>query len=543
MSIQASFGRFFDRESRHTQIFHPQKSSGGLGLGHAARHPSRISSLVLKRTRFFFFFAFSEKRSDVLAPDDALPFACPVFPRVTRCAVLKRPDPSASDGKNGARPKPKPKPKAKVASEKEQEVAEALFDLANLAALAGGDEAAPAKRKRARGKKDAAGDGADGAKAAKPETENGDAVPGTVPAGVPGGFPGAAANPLQALFSNPTAMSAMASQLYGAPGAAAAMHAGWPPGFDIQSMAAALGGAPPPPPPPPSARPPGALKLCAAHVYIAHFIDYQQQMSRYSLLAKPMDPAAGPSVAGAAGPSARGGGALAPETTVSAPPAQDPPAVAAARGGFGDQSPRWPAQMGQFGQMGQMGPPGAAFAQGALPGGPGDFTQAHQFAALQALMGQSMAGGGMPFAFPGMPAAANPFAGMMGAGGPAGPGAAEAQMPPGGAEAMAAMAAQMDQAQVYPPQAQAPPWAAPPAMPAVPAAPAAEAAPAPAAPAEAGAAPASEGAEAKAEAEAEAKPEPEPEANGDAGTAAEADAAEPPKEDLPAEGAAVPAPA
>ena len=205
---------------------------------------------------------------------------------------MNRPDPNASDGKNGARPKPKPKPKAKVASEKEQEVAEALFDLANLAALAGGDEpSGPAKRKRARGKKDAGDDGGDGAKAAKRETENfGDAVPGTVPAGVPGGFPGAAANPLQALFSNPTAMSAMASHLYGAPGAAAAMGAGFGgiPGFDIQSMAAALGGAPPPPPPP-GARPPGALKRCAAHVYIAHFIDYQQQMSRYSLLAKPMD--------------------------------------------------------------------------------------------------------------------------------------------------------------------------------------------------------------------------------------------------------------
>ena len=86
---------------------------------------------------------------------------------------MKRPDPNASDGKNGARPKPKPKPKAKVASEKEQEVAEALFDLANLAALAGGDEpSGPAKRKRARGKKDAGDDGGDGAKAAKRETEH-----------------------------------------------------------------------------------------------------------------------------------------------------------------------------------------------------------------------------------------------------------------------------------------------------------------------------------------------------------------------------------
>lgn len=441
--------------------------------------------------------------------------------------MLKRPDPSASDGKHVARPRPKPQPKAKAASEKEQEVAEALFDLANFAALGGGDKAAPAKRKRARGKKDAAGDGEDGAKAAKRETENGDALPGTVPAGVPGGFPGAAANPLQALFSTPTAMSAMASHLYGAPGAATAMRAGFPPGFDIQSVAAALGGAPPAPLPPPTARPPGALKLCAAHVYIAHFIDYQQQMSRYSLLAKPMDPAAG----------ARGKGALAVEATVSAPPAQDPPAGAAARGGVGEQSPQWPAQTAT------MPPPGAAFAQGAPPG---DLAQAHQLAALQALIGQSMSmgGGGMPFAFPGMPAAANPFAGMMGVGGPAGPGAADAPMPPGTAEAMAAIAAQMGQAQVYPPQAQAPPWVAPPAMPTPPAAPVAEATAAEATaaeaappPAEADPAPASEGVEAEAEVEAEAK------ADGDARTAAEVDTAEPAKEDLPAEGAAVPAPA
>ena len=350
--------------------------------------------------------------------------------------MLKRPDPSASDGKHVARPRPKPQPKAKAASEKEQEVAEALFDLANFAALGGGDNAAPAKRKRARGKKDAAGDGEDGAKAAKRETENGDALPGTVPAGVPGGFPGAAANPLQALFSTPTAMSAMASHLYGAPGAATAMRAGFPPGFDIQSVAAALGGAPPAPLPPPTARPPGALKLCAAHVYIAHFIDYQQQMSRYSLLAKPMDPA---------GPGARAGGAPGAEGAAAAPPAGS-----ADRGGVGDQSPRWPAQAAQ------MAPPGVALPQGAPPG---DFAQAQQFAALQALMGQGMGGGGMPFGFPGMPAAANPFAGMMGTGGSAGLGAADAHMPPGSAEAMAAMAAQMGQAQFYPPQAQAPPYA------------------------------------------------------------------------------------
>ena len=67
-----------------------------------------------------------------------------------------------------------------MASEKEQEVAEALFDLANLAALAGGDDSAPAKRKRARGKKDAGDDAGDGAKAAKRETENGNAVPGVL---------------------------------------------------------------------------------------------------------------------------------------------------------------------------------------------------------------------------------------------------------------------------------------------------------------------------------------------------------------------------
>ena len=482
----------------------------------------------------FFFRRVSETRRDVFSKRDRFirhraarslttPFLrVPVVRHRVFFAVLKRPDPSSSDGKNGARPKPKPK--AKVASEKEQEVAEALFDLANLAALAGGDDSAPAKRKRARGKKDAGDDAGDGAKAAKRETENGNAVPGTFPAGLPAGFPGAAANPMQALFSNPTAMAAMASQLYGAPGATAAMNAGWPPGFDIQSMAAALGGAPPPPPAPapPGARPPGALKLCAAHVYIAHFIDYQQQMSRYSLLAKPMDPA---------GPVARAGPSvgLGAEATVSAPPAQDPPA---AHAGFGDQSPRWPAQPAQ---PAPFGGPGSSFPPGAPPG---DFAQAQQFAALQALMGQSMGGMGVPFAFPGMHAAANPFAGMTGMGGPAG----DAQMPPGSAEAMAAMAAQMGQAQFYPPQAQAPPWAPPPAMPAPPAAPAAEAPAAEApAPAEAEPAPASEGAEAKAEAEAA------PEANGDAEPAAEseaaADAAASAKEELPAEGAAVPAPA
>ena len=187
-----------------------------------------------------------------------------------------------------------------------------------------------------------------------------------------------------------------------------------------------------------------------------------------------------------------------------------------------------------------MAPPGAALPQGAPPG---DFAQAQQFAALQALMGQGMGGGGMPFGFPGMPAAANPFAGMMGTGGSAGLGAADAHMPPGSAEAMAAMAAQMGHAQFYPPQAQAPPWAAPPAVPAPPAAPAAEAPaaeaappPAPPAPPPADPAPASEGAEAEAKADGDA--DPPAEANGDADPPAEAA-----KEELPAEGAAVPAPA
>ena len=190
-----------------------------------------------------------------------------------------------------------------------------------------------------------------------------------------------------------------------------------------------------------------------------------------------------------------------------------------------------------------MAPPGAALPQGAPPG---DFAQAQQFAALQALMGQGMGGGGMPFGFPtGMPAAANPTRRDDGdLGGSAGLGAADAHMPPGSAEAMAAMAAQMGHAQFYPPQAQAPPWAAPflctwrPAAPAA-EAPAAEAAPPPAPlapPPPADPAPASEGAEAEAKADGHA--DPPAEANGDADPPAEAV-----KEELPAEGAAVPAPA
>ena len=174
-------------------------------------------------------------------------------------------------------------------------------------------------------------------------------------------------------------------------------------------------------------------------MYIAHAIDYQQQMSRYSLLASRWTRRV-PARAREGRRGRRGRPRRRPRD----------PRIAEASG---TRAPG-PAQAAQ------MAPPGAALPQGAPPG---DFAQAQQFAALQALMGQGMGGGGMPFGFPGMPAAANPFAGMMGTGGSAGLGAADAHMPPGSAEAMAAMAAQMGHAQFYPPQAQAPPWAAPPA--------------------------------------------------------------------------------
>ena len=222
--------------------------------------------------------------------------------------------------------------------------------MANLAAMAGGDFEAPRKKKQ---------------RVTKLEKETGKAVAkrdnGGGAGGVLGGagvsatgFPGAhathgmnangmnanattapgAMDPFAAFFSNPAAAAAMAN-FYGGQQAQQAHNAqpqqppGWPPGFDIHAMAAALSGAggfPFPggghgsgahvplaaPVPNPGqavgARPPGAMKLCAAHVYIAHFIDYQQQMSRFSVMQKQMDPTPGVVGVGAPpGDAGRGG--------------------------------------------------------------------------------------------------------------------------------------------------------------------------------------------------------------------------------------------
>ena len=315
--------------------------------------------------------------------------------------MLKRPDPSSSvdtkkpDTKKpskAAKPKPGKAPKKEV---EEQEVAEALFDLANLAALAGGEDAQP-KRKKMRTKKEVE------TKTTENDAAGGVAAP--MPGAMPPGFP-ANINPLQALFSNPAAAAAMAN-IYGGGMAQAqggGMTPGWPPGFDISQMAAAMGGgmpnmgAPMPPampaaPAPSGARPPGALKLCAAHVYIAHFIDYQQQMSRYSVMQKQMDPGLGN------GQTQRGG-----EAGLNMPGTAEPaPAV-----GFGNGRSAWPMPGG----MPQGGMPGGMFPPGPTPQGmSADFQQASQFAALQALMGNGAAGG-MPFGFPN--GAVNPFGGMM----------------------------------------------------------------------------------------------------------------------------------
>ena len=182
------------------------------------------------------------------------------------------------------------------------------------------------------------------------------------------------------------------------------------------------------------------------------------------------------------------------------------------------------------------------FAPGPNMGGgvPGDFTQASQFAVLQALLGQNM--GGMPFGFPNH--AVNPFAGMMPGLMPdqSGAGMCDVQMgAQGGAEAMAAQMGHMG-APFYPPSA---PWPAAPTMPPPAPPPAAEAALA-AAPAEdAGVADVggtSEGAEAAAsDPDANGKPEiheqndPAEDARGDSNEK------EPANDALRAEGAAIPA--
>ena len=348
--------------------------------------------------------------------------------------MLKRPDPSSSGDTRkpppSSKPKPKQKPKPKTTEgENEHEVAEALFDLANLAAMAGGDFEAPRKKKQ---------------RVTKLEKETGKAVAkrdnGGGAGGVLGGagvsatgFPGAhathgmnangmnanattapgAMDPFAAFFSNPAAAAAMAN-FYGGQQAQQAHNAqpqqppGWPPGFDIHAMAAALSGAggfPFPggghgsgahvplaaPVPNPGqavgARPPGAMKLCAAHVYIAHFIDYQQQMSRFSVMQKQMDPTPGVVGVGAPPGDAGRGGEAAPATRTTAPePASD---------GY-DQRQGWPMPPGMNNHTQAMPP--NMFPPGAPAGGlfgAHDFQHASQFAALQALMGgHGHAGGG-----------------------------------------------------------------------------------------------------------------------------------------------------
>ena len=133
--------------------------------------------------------------------------------------MLKRPDPSSSvdtkkpDTKKpskAAKPKPGKAPKKEV---EEQEVAEALFDLANLAALAGGEDAQP-KRKKMRTKKEVE------TKTTENDAAGGVAAP--MPGAMPPGFP-ANINPLQALFSNPAAAAAMATAMAMAMAMAVAM--------------------------------------------------------------------------------------------------------------------------------------------------------------------------------------------------------------------------------------------------------------------------------------------------------------------------------
>eukprot|EP00227_Mantoniella_beaufortii_P011737 CAMPEP_0197578318 /NCGR_PEP_ID=MMETSP1326-20131121/2585_1 /TAXON_ID=1155430 /ORGANISM="Genus nov. species nov., Strain RCC2288" /LENGTH=155 /DNA_ID=CAMNT_0043141487 /DNA_START=204 /DNA_END=667 /DNA_ORIENTATION=- len=121
--------------------------------------------------------------------EEAANEAAPAVPRKAR-TVLKRADPppasaptSGKDDGNGKETatvkavkaaKPRTKPGGKVTTETEQDVAEALFDLANLAtfmeaegaeadaaAAAEGAAGAAVKRKRQRSKKDAAADAED----------------------------------------------------------------------------------------------------------------------------------------------------------------------------------------------------------------------------------------------------------------------------------------------------------------------------------------------------------------------------------------------
>ena len=245
VSSQASFAAFSPSRIAQVQIF------GAVSDGRRhVLHPSRISCVLRKTPTFaffrFFFLCAASRRSDLLRPL-----------RVTRVpparlfrAVLKRPDPNASTAVRTARGR-RLKPAQGEGGEKEQEVAEALFDLANLVGC----------RARAVGSPPAASRG------------KGAATSGTA--------------------RRDARLSEMATRR------AAAERRRRRGGGGYRRARGRRGGGGtsrrrPPPPPPPGARP-DALKRCAAHVYIAHFIDYRQRIGPVlASPAKPMDPAGRP---------------------------------------------------------------------------------------------------------------------------------------------------------------------------------------------------------------------------------------------------------
>lgn len=192
----------------------------------------------------------------------------------------------------------------KINTEKEQEVAEALFDLANLATFMDDGVSEGPKRKRMKSKRDisAEKDGSEGKRAdevlgKRSKEENIEKVGTQGNAAVTNSEVLLGTNPLSALF--PNAVSAMAAHLCGGVGTTGAMSGavglGWPPpaGFsgrplDENTALAGNGALFGLPPGVSSDQRTGMLrgKHCAMHVYIAHFIDYQQQVSRQNLLQK-----------------------------------------------------------------------------------------------------------------------------------------------------------------------------------------------------------------------------------------------------------------
>ena len=192
----------------------------------------------------------------------------------------------------------------KISTEKEQEVAEALFDLANLATFMDDGVSEGPKRKRAKSKKDVSTekDGSEGKRAdeilgKRLKEENNEKIGNQGNAAVTNGEVLLGTDPLSALF--PNAVSAMAAHLCGNVGTTGCMSStvglGWPPpaGFsgrplEENSALAGNGALFGLPPGVSSDQRTGMLrgKHCAMHVYIAHFIDYQQQVSRQNLLQK-----------------------------------------------------------------------------------------------------------------------------------------------------------------------------------------------------------------------------------------------------------------